>query len=78
MNKWHERETRKARLESDGLALAQGEPPAYSMTEIIELLTRQNEQALRSMDMIARVLAAPKKVTTPEGRVYTTEPALVN
>jgi hypothetical protein len=78
VNKLHERETRKARLEGDALTLAQGEPPAYSMTEIIELLTRQNEQALRSMDMIARVLAAPKKITTPEGRTYTTEPAMVN
>lgn len=78
VNKLHERELRKARLEGDVLALAQGEEPAWSMTEIIELLTRQNEQALRSIDMIARVLAAPKKVTTPEGRIYTTEPTMVN
>jgi len=78
VNKVHERELRKARLEGDVLALAHGEEPAWSMTEIIELLTRQNGQVLQSIDMIARVLAAPKKVTTPEGRVYTTEPALVN
>jgi len=78
VNKLHERELRKARLEGDVLALAHGEEPAWSMTEIIELLTRQNEQALRSIDMIARVLAAPKKVTTPEGRIYTTEPTMVN
>jgi hypothetical protein len=75
VNKLHERETRKARLEGDSLALAQSGQPAYSMTEIIEVLTRQNEQALRSMELIARVLAAPKKITTPEGRTYTTEPA---
>jgi hypothetical protein len=78
VNKLHERETRKARLEGDSLALAQSGQPAYSMTEIIEVLTRQNEQALRSMELIARVLAAPKKITTPEGRTYTTEPAMVN
>ncbi|WP_119392728.1 hypothetical protein [Taklimakanibacter lacteus] len=78
VNKLHEREIRKARLEGDALAMAQGEPPAYSMTEIVELLSRQNEQALRSMELIARVLAAPKKVTTPEGRIYLTEPTMVN
>ncbi len=74
VNKLHERETRKARLDGDVAALIAGEAPPYSMAEIIELLTRQNAAVIESMQSLARVLAAPKKVTTPEGRTYLAEP----
>jgi hypothetical protein len=44
------------------------------MSEVITQLAQQNAQVLQALAMIAQVLAAPKTVTTPEGRTYTTQP----
>lgn len=70
----HELELRKARLAGDAQALEQGTVPAFSMVEIVELLARQNASIIKSMEMVAKAVAAPKKVTTPEGRTYVSEP----
>lgn len=72
----HDREIRKARVEGDLAGDAAGQPAAYSMAEVIAELAGQNAQILQALAMIAHVLAAPKTVTTPEGRTYTTQPGL--
>jgi hypothetical protein len=72
----HERETRKARVEGDAAGSETGQGPTYSMAEVIEALAQQNASVLQALQMIAQVLAAPKTVTTPEGRTYTTQPAM--
>jgi hypothetical protein len=71
----HEREIRKARVEGDLAGNVAGQPAAYSMSEVIAELAQQNAAVLQALQMIAQVLAAPKTVTTPEGRTYTTHPA---
>ena len=75
MDQLHEREIRKARLEGDLAGNAAGQPAAYSMSEVITELAGQNRAVLQALQMIAEALAAPKTVTTPEGRTYTTGPA---
>lgn len=75
MDQANEREVRKARLEGDLAGAAAGQPAAYSMSEVIAQLAQQNAQVLQALTMIAQVLAAPKTVTTPEGRTYTTQPS---
>lgn len=74
----HDREIRKARVEGDTAGHEAGQGPAYSMSEVIAELAQQNAQVLQALAMIARVLAAPKTVTTPEGRTYTTQATTVN
>jgi hypothetical protein len=78
LDQTHEREIRKARIEGDLVGSAAGQPAAYSMSEVIVELAGQNAAVLQALQMIAQVLAAPKTVTTPEGRSYTTQPAVVN
>jgi hypothetical protein len=78
MDQTHDREIRKARVEGDLAGTEAGQPAAYSMSEVIAELAQQNAQVLQALAMIAQVLAAPKTVTTPEGRTYTTQPATVN
>jgi hypothetical protein len=72
----NEREIRKARVEGDLAGNAAGQPAAYSMSEVIAQLAGQNVQILQALAVIGQVLAAPKSVTTPEGRIYTTQPSL--
>jgi hypothetical protein len=76
MDQTNEREVRKARVEGDLAGNEAGQPAAYSMSEVITQLAQQNAQVLQALAMIAQVLAAPKTVTTPEGRTYSTQPAL--
>lgn len=72
----NEREIRRARVEGDLAGNAAGQPAAYSMSEVIAQLAGQNAQVLQVLAAIGQILAAPKSVTTPEGRVYTTQPSL--
>ncbi|MFZ5676324.1 MAG: hypothetical protein ACOZAM_25470 [Pseudomonadota bacterium] len=72
----NEREIRKARIEGDLAGNMAGQPAAYSMSEVITQLAGQNAQVLQALTLIAQVLAAPKTVTTPDGRTYTTQPGL--
>jgi hypothetical protein len=74
LDQTHEREIRKARLEGDLAGGTAGQPAAYSMSEVITELAQQNAAVLQALQMIAQVLAAPKEVTTPEGRTYRTAP----
>lgn len=74
LDQTNEREIRKARVEGDLAGNETGQPAAYSMSEVITQLAQQNAQVLQALAMIAQVLAAPKTVTTPEGRTYTTQP----
>lgn len=76
LDQTHEREVRKARVEGDLAGNEAGQPAAYSMSEVITQLAGQNAQILQALAMIAQVLAAPKTVTTPEGRTYTTQPSI--
>ncbi|QIG49556.1 hypothetical protein G5V57_18670 [Nordella sp. HKS 07] len=76
LDQTNDREIRKARLEGDLAGDGAGQPAAYSMSEVITQLAQQNAQVLQALAMIAQVLAAPKTVTTPEGRIYSTQPAL--
>lgn len=76
LDQTHEREVRKARLEGDLAGNAAGQPAAYSMSEVITELAGQNAQILQALAMIGQALSAPKTVTTPEGRTYTTQPIL--
>jgi len=76
LDQMNEREIRKARLEGDLAGNAAGQPAAYSMSEIIAQLAGQNAQVLQALAVIGQILAAPKSVTTPEGRIYTTQPSL--
>jgi len=69
----NEREIRKARVEGDLAGVEAGQPAAYSMAEVIAQLAQQNTQVLQALAMIAQVLAAPKTVTTPDGRTFTTQ-----
>jgi hypothetical protein len=71
----HEREIRKARAAGDLAGNEAGQPAAYSMSEVITELAQQNAAVLQAVQMIAQVLAAPKTVTTPEGRTYTAQPS---
>ena len=75
MNLQNEREIRKDRVAGDLAGNEAGQPAAYSMAEVIEGLAQQNASVLQALQMIAQVLAAPKTVTTPEGRTYTTQPS---
>lgn len=72
----NEREIRKARVEGDLAGNVAGQPAAYSMSEVIAQLADQNAQLLQALAVIGQILAAPKSVTTPEGRIYTTRPSL--
>ena len=76
LDQTNDREIRKARLEGDLAGDGAGQPAAYSMSEVITQLAQQNAQVLQALAMIAQVLAAPKTVTTPEGRIYSTQAAL--
>lgn len=76
LDQTNEREVRKARVEGDLAGSEAGQPAAYSMSEVITQLAQQNAEVLQALAMIAQVLAAPKTVTTPEGRTYTTQPEL--
>lgn len=78
MNLQNEREIRKDRVAGDLAGNEIGQPAAYSMAQVIEELAQQNASVLQALQMIAQVLAAPKTVTTPEGRTYITEPARMN
>lgn len=71
----NDREIRKARIEGDLAGNAAGQPAAYSMSEVITQLAGQNAQVLQALAVIGQILAAPKSVTTPEGRIYTTQPS---
>lgn len=73
LDQTHDREVRKARIEGDLAGNEAGQPAAYSMSEVILQLAGQNAQILQALAMIAQVLAAPKTVTTPDGRTYTTQ-----
>lgn len=75
MNLTHEREIRRDRVAGDLAGNETGQPAAYSMAEVIEKLAQQNASVLEALRLIAQVLAAPKTVTTPEGRTYTTQSA---
>jgi hypothetical protein len=75
MNLTNEREIRKDRVAGDLAGNEAGQPAAYSMSEVITQLAQQNAAVLQALQMIAQVLAAPKTVTTPEGRTYTTQPS---
>lgn len=72
----NEREVRKARVEGDLAGHAAGQPAAYSMSEVIAQLATQNAQVLQALALIGQVLAAPKSISTPDGRIYTTQPSL--
>lgn len=72
LDQTHDREIRKARVDGDLAGGEVGQPAAYSMSEVITQLAQQNAQVLQALAMIAQVLAAPKTITTPEGRTYTT------
>jgi hypothetical protein len=76
LDQMNEREIRRARVEGDLAGNAAGQPAAYSMSEVIAQLAGQNAQVLQALAVIGEVLAAPKSVTTPEGRIYTTQPSL--
>jgi hypothetical protein len=76
LDQMNEREIRKARVEGDLAGNAAGQPAAYSMSEVIAQLAGQNAQVLQALAVIGQILAAPKSVTTPEGRIYTTQPSL--
>lgn len=75
LDQLNEREIRKARVEGDLAGTAAGQPAAYSMSEVITQLAGQNAQVLQALALIVQVLAAPKTVTTPDGRTYTTQPS---
>ena len=75
INLTNEREIRRDRVVGDLAGNEAGQPAAYSMSEVITQLAQQNASVLQALQMIAQVLAAPKIVTTPEGRTYTTGPS---
>lgn len=79
MDKTHEREVRKARVEGDAAA-AEGQAPAnaYSSIELLEQMAAGQQQLAQAIMQLAQVLAAPKQVTTPEGRTYTSQPMTMN
>lgn len=75
----HELAVRKARVEGDAAA-AEGQPQAnaYSSIELLEQMAAGQQQLAQAIMQLAQVMAAPKQVTTPEGRTYTTQPMTVN
>lgn len=74
MTMTNDRETRRDRVAGDTAGNESGQPAAYSMAEVIESLAQQNASVLQALQVIAAAIAAPKTVTTPEGRTYTTGP----
>jgi hypothetical protein len=76
-------EARQARAEHEQ-APAPGEeaspalPSAYSQQEMLEQLAAGQLQIAQAIQQLAAAIAAPKSVTTPDGRTYTTSPARMN
>ena len=74
-------ETLKARaaetdMESSAEAgLMPAPPSAYSREEMLERLALGQMQMAEAVARLAAALAAPKSVTTPDGRTYTMSPA---
>ncbi|WP_119271441.1 hypothetical protein [Taklimakanibacter deserti] len=53
-------------------------PSAYSQQEMLEQLAAGQLQIAQAIEQLAGAIAAPKSVTTPDGRTYTTAPARMN
>jgi hypothetical protein len=53
-------------------------PHAYSQQEMLDQLASGQLQIARAIQELAGAIAAPKSVTTPDGRTYTTSPARMN
>lgn len=53
-------------------------PNAYSQQEMLEQLAAGQSMLAQAIGQLAQAIAAPKSVTTPEGRTYTTGPARLN
>lgn len=49
-------------------------PSAYSQQEMMEQLAAAQMQMAQAIQQLAAAVAAPKSVTTPDGRTYTTQP----
>jgi hypothetical protein len=80
-------EARQARAEAEQEAQASasesGEAPptlpsAYTQQEMLEHLAAGQLQIAQAIGQLAQAIAAPKSVTTPDGRTYTTGPARMN
>ncbi|MGE3875496.1 MAG: hypothetical protein AB7F74_21290 [Parvibaculaceae bacterium] len=74
-------EARQARADAGQRQLqpANGEgeaapPSAYSQQEMLEQLAAGQLQIAQAIQQLAGAIAAPKSVTTPDGRTYTTQP----
>jgi hypothetical protein len=53
-------------------------PSAYSQQEMLEQLAAGQLRIAQAIQQLAGAIAAPKSVTTPDGRTYTTAPARMN
>jgi hypothetical protein len=51
---------------------------AYTQQEMLEQLAAGQMQIAQAIQQLAGAIAAPKSVTTPDGRTYTTSPARMN
>lgn len=80
-------EARQARTEADQAQVeptgesgepAPALPSAYSQQEMLEQLAAGLLQMAQAIGQLAQAIAAPKSVTTPDGRTYTTAPARMN
>lgn len=75
MDQTHERENRKARTEGGKPAAEGGEaqPSQYSVAEVLDQIGKSQAIIVQALQQMAQAIAAPKSVTTPEGRTYTTQ-----
>ncbi|MGE0238397.1 MAG: hypothetical protein AB7S59_06750, partial [Parvibaculaceae bacterium] len=79
-------EALKARAGAEGEPQSSGDngdaapalPSAYSQQEMLEQLAAGQMQIAQAIGQLAQAIAAPKSVTTPDGRTYTTSPARMN
>ena len=53
-------------------------PSAYSREEMLDQLAAGQLRIAESIRQLAGAIAAPKSVTTPDGRIYTTSAARMN
>lgn len=73
-------EARQARAGSDAVSAEGDAAPAnaYSQQEMLDQLAAGQLQIAQAIEQLAAAIAAPKSVTTPDGRTYKTSPIRMN